>query len=100
MFDELLRIQLVLVRRKRELEATSELGLHLGVYRRFGSGAVVHTHAPMATALSRVLNELPVVHYLMMTDDKALLDRLPGLTRWWRSMNERPGVTKTAPQLG
>ena len=43
---------------------------------------------------------VPVIHYLMMTDDKALLDRFPGLTRWWRSMNERPSVTKTAPQLG
>src|SRR3954452_22682460 len=49
-----------------DLEATSEVGLHLGVYRRFGSGAVVHPHAPMATALSCVLDELPVVHYLMM----------------------------------
>jgi L-fuculose-phosphate aldolase len=49
-----------------ELEATSELGLHLGVYRRLGAGAVVHTHAPVATALSCVLDELPVVHYLMM----------------------------------
>ena len=26
---------------------TSELGLHLGVYRRYGAGAVVHTHAPI-----------------------------------------------------
>lgn len=43
---------------------------------------------------------VPVVHYMMMTDDKVLLDRFPGLTRWWRSMNERPSVTKTAPQLG
>jgi L-fuculose-phosphate aldolase len=39
-----------------ELEPTSELDLHLGVYRRFGAGAVVHTHAPMATALSCVLD--------------------------------------------
>ncbi len=46
-----------------ELEPTSELALHLGVYRRFGAGAVVHTHAPMATAISCVLDELPVVHY-------------------------------------
>jgi L-fuculose-phosphate aldolase len=45
------------------LAATSELDLHLGVYARFGSGAVVHTHAPMATALACVLDELPVVHY-------------------------------------
>jgi L-fuculose-phosphate aldolase len=49
-----------------ELEATSELYLHLGVYRRYGAGAVIHTHAPMATALSCVLDELPVVHYQML----------------------------------
>jgi L-fuculose-phosphate aldolase len=49
-----------------ELEASSELELHLGVYRRYQAGAVVHTHAPMATALSCVLEELPVVHYQML----------------------------------
>src|ERR1700722_3217757 len=49
-----------------DLAATSELGLHLGAYRRFGPGAVVHTHAPMGTALSCVLDEVPVVHYLML----------------------------------
>ncbi len=46
-----------------ELEPTSELSLHLGVYREFNAGAVVHTHAPFATALSCVLDELPVIHY-------------------------------------
>ena len=49
-----------------ELEPTSELGLHLGVYRRFATGAVVHTHAPVATALSCVLDEVPAVHYGML----------------------------------
>jgi L-fuculose-phosphate aldolase len=49
-----------------ELAPTSELDLHLGVYDRFDAGAVVHSHAPMATALSCVLDELPVVHYQMM----------------------------------
>jgi L-fuculose-phosphate aldolase len=49
-----------------ELEPTSELDLHLGVYRRYGGGAVVHTHATMATALSCVLDELPLVHYQML----------------------------------
>lgn len=49
-----------------ELVATSELGLHLGVYRRYESGAVVHTHAPLAAALSCVLDELPVVHYHLL----------------------------------
>src|SRR3954454_4074689 len=48
------------------LRPTSELDLHLGVYRRYGTGAVVHTHAPMATALSCVLDELPCVHYEML----------------------------------
>jgi L-fuculose-phosphate aldolase len=48
------------------LEPTSELALHLGVYRRYDAGAVVHTHAPMATALSSVLDELPCVHYQML----------------------------------
>jgi L-fuculose-phosphate aldolase len=49
-----------------ELEPTSELGLHLSVYDRFGSGAVVHTHSPVATALSCVIDELPSVHYGML----------------------------------
>jgi L-fuculose-phosphate aldolase len=47
-------------------EPTSEVALHLGVYARYGAGAVVHTHAPMATALSCVLDELPCVHYGML----------------------------------
>jgi L-fuculose-phosphate aldolase len=49
-----------------DLAASAELGLHLGVYSRYEAGAVVHTHAPMATALSCVLDELPCVHYEML----------------------------------
>jgi L-fuculose-phosphate aldolase len=45
------------------LAPTSELGLHLALYARYDCGAVVHTHAPVATALACVLDELPVVHY-------------------------------------
>jgi L-fuculose-phosphate aldolase len=48
------------------LAPTSEIALHLGVYRRYGAGAVVHTHAPVGTALSLVLDELPCVHYEML----------------------------------
>jgi L-fuculose-phosphate aldolase len=48
------------------LAPTSEAGLHLGVYARHHTGAVVHTHAPLATALSCVLDELPCVHYQML----------------------------------
>jgi L-fuculose-phosphate aldolase len=50
-----------------DLRPTSELALHLGVYRRYDAGAVVHTHAPFATAVACVLDrELPVVHYQML----------------------------------
>jgi L-fuculose-phosphate aldolase len=45
---------------------TSEIALHLGAYRRYGAGAVVHTHAPAATAMACVLQELPVIHYQML----------------------------------
>ena len=49
------------------LAPTSEVDLHLGVYRRYDAGAVVHTHAPIATALACVLeDELPCVHYAML----------------------------------
>jgi L-fuculose-phosphate aldolase len=48
------------------LAPTSELDLHLGIYRRHGAGAVVHTHSPMATALSCVVDEVPCVHYGML----------------------------------
>jgi L-fuculose-phosphate aldolase len=48
------------------LEPTSEIELHLGVYERYGAGAVVHTHPPTATALSCVVDEVPCVHYEML----------------------------------
>jgi L-fuculose-phosphate aldolase len=46
---------------------TSELELHLGIYERYGAGAVVHTHSPQATAVSLVLDELPCVHYQQLS---------------------------------
>jgi L-fuculose-phosphate aldolase len=45
---------------------TSELDLHLAVYRRYEAGAIVHTHAPRATAIACVLDELPVIHYQLL----------------------------------
>jgi len=46
---------------------TSELALHLLLYDRNNAGAVVHTHAPYATALSCVVDEVPAVHYSMLS---------------------------------
>jgi L-fuculose-phosphate aldolase len=46
---------------------TSEIALHLLAYERLGHvGSIVHTHAPMATALSCVVDEVPAVHYSML----------------------------------
>ncbi|MFI8188219.1 class II aldolase/adducin family protein [Streptomyces sp. NPDC085946] len=46
------------------LVPTSELPLHLAVYRTTGARAVVHTHAVHATAVSTLVPELPPVHYM------------------------------------
>lgn len=43
---------------------TSELPMHLAVYRNTGARAVVHTHAVHATAVSTLVSELPPVHYM------------------------------------
>ena len=48
------------------LAPTSELALHLLLYEQMDAGAVVHTHAPYATALSCVVDEVPAVHYSML----------------------------------
>jgi L-fuculose-phosphate aldolase len=64
--DQVVAVDLAGTQLDGELAPTSELELHLGVYRRYGAGAVVHTHAPLATALACVLDELPVIHYQML----------------------------------
>ena len=50
-----------------ELAPTSELELHLGLYRNSNAGAIVHTHAPMAVAVGSVIDEIPCVHYSMLS---------------------------------
>lgn len=45
---------------------TSESELHLAIYRRYDAAAIVHTHAPVATAVACVLDELPVIHYQLL----------------------------------
>jgi L-fuculose-phosphate aldolase len=45
------------------LAPSSELALHLAVYRTSQHSAVVHTHAPASTALSTVIDEVPASHY-------------------------------------
>ncbi|MGW4227308.1 class II aldolase/adducin family protein [Streptomyces bauhiniae] len=46
------------------LVPTSELPLHLAVYRTTEARAIVHTHAVHATAVSTLVTELPAIHYM------------------------------------
>ncbi|MER6380380.1 class II aldolase/adducin family protein [Streptomyces sp. NPDC001250] len=49
------------------LAPTSELPMHLAVYRSTDARAIVHTHAVHATAVSTLVPELPLVHYMAAT---------------------------------
>ncbi|MFF9122240.1 class II aldolase/adducin family protein [Streptomyces sp. NPDC014889] len=46
------------------LVPTSELPMHLAIHRSTDAGAVVHTHAVHATAVSTLVTELPLIHYI------------------------------------
>jgi L-fuculose-phosphate aldolase len=49
-----------------DLAPTSEVPLHLAIYRGTFAAAVAHTHAPTSTALGLVTDEIPLVHYGML----------------------------------
>jgi L-fuculose-phosphate aldolase len=49
-----------------DLAPTSEVPLHLAIYRDTFARAVAHTHAPTSTALGLVTDEIPLVHYGML----------------------------------
>jgi L-fuculose-phosphate aldolase len=47
------------------LVPSSEVPLHLAIYRHTSARAVVHTHPLHATALSTLIDELPPIHYMI-----------------------------------
>ncbi len=47
-----------------EAVPTSELPMHLAVYRATDAAAIVHTHAVHATAVSTLVTEVPTIHYM------------------------------------
>ncbi|MFW6383807.1 MAG: class II aldolase/adducin family protein [Halodesulfurarchaeum sp.] len=47
------------------LAPSSETAMHLGLYRSMDFGAIVHAHAPWATTLAVLHEELPPVHYML-----------------------------------
>ncbi|NBM16359.1 class II aldolase/adducin family protein [Streptomyces sp. GC420] len=61
---DLLAVDLDGTRVRGELAPTSELPMHLAVYRHTDARAVVHTHAVHATAVSTLVTELPLIHYM------------------------------------
>jgi len=47
------------------------------------------------------LHVAPVMAYFSQTPEgKAVLAKLPRLTRWWQAISSRPSVAKTQPKLG
>ena len=48
-----------------ERAPSSELPMHLAVYHATDAAAIVHTHAPYATTLATVAEELPAIHYMI-----------------------------------
>jgi L-fuculose-phosphate aldolase len=49
-----------------DLAPTSEIPLHLGIYRSTEAGAVAHAHALASTAVACSCDELPAVHYTIL----------------------------------
>ncbi|MCH0539568.1 class II aldolase/adducin family protein [Streptomyces sp. MUM 203J] len=62
--SDLLAVDLEGTRVLGTLAPTSELPMHLALYRATDAGAVVHTHAVHATAVSTLVDELPPIHYM------------------------------------
>jgi L-fuculose-phosphate aldolase len=50
-----------------DLTPTSEVPLHLALYRGTAAAAVAHTHATTTTAIGLVADEIPLVHYAMLS---------------------------------
>jgi L-fuculose-phosphate aldolase len=49
-----------------DLAPTSEVPLHLAIYRATFATAVAHTHAMTTTAIGLIADEIPLIHYAML----------------------------------
>lgn len=50
-----------------DLAPTSEVPMHLAVYRASFASAIAHTHATTSVAIGLVADEIPLVHYAMLS---------------------------------
>jgi L-fuculose-phosphate aldolase len=46
---------------------TTEVPMHLAIYAAFGAGAVAHAHASCSIAIACTRDEIPLVHYAMLS---------------------------------
>ena len=46
---------------------SSEVPMHVGIYKHDRPGAIVHTHSPWATAMATLGRKLPPVHYMIVS---------------------------------
>jgi L-fuculose-phosphate aldolase len=49
------------------LAPTSEVPMHLAIYRATGAGAIAHTHAVGSTAVACTMDGIPLVHYALLS---------------------------------
>jgi L-fuculose-phosphate aldolase len=50
-----------------ELAPTSEVPMHLAIYKSSFTTAIAHTHATTTTAIGLIADEIPLVHYSMLS---------------------------------
>jgi L-fuculose-phosphate aldolase len=50
-----------------ELAPTSEVPMHLAIYRATTAAGIAHTHATTSTAIGLIADEIPPVHYTMLS---------------------------------
>jgi L-fuculose-phosphate aldolase len=50
-----------------DLAPTSEVPMHLAIYRSTPARAIAHTHAPTSVAIGLVSDEIPLIHYTMLS---------------------------------
>jgi len=50
-----------------DLAPTSEVPMHLAIYRSTAAQAITHTHAPTSVAIGLVSDEIPLIHYTMLS---------------------------------
>ena len=82
-----------------ELEPTSEVPMHLSIYRATGAAAIAHTHATTTTAVGLVCDEIPMIHYTMLNLGGALRVAPYATYGTQELADRRPAIQKREDQI-